>query len=433
MGSLFRGWPLDRIAQIYGDDSVPDETVCPRSWRLEIEDAPMPRWLRRQVAKERRARDITPQAAVAGETQRRQIRLLSQGWIARAAKTAFLRYAKYTPCSIPPEIDRGVAAFRPDVIYSVLEDRRITGVALDLARRLSLPLIPHFMDDWMAIGASPRSGLLEKWARRDLELKTLRVLHDAPVRLVIGEYMAVAYERRYGYQFLPFSNCVDLEERPVVRGREDSSGAFRFGFAGGLHLGRADALTDIIDAMESLDAEGIVTEIVIYRHGTREALPHTVLRAPFVRLADAREESLLETAGCEIDAFLLVDTFEETGRKYSQFSMSAKLPWYLAAGVPIFAYGAPELGTMRFCRERHCGDVVVRRDEELLRSRLGSFVNDSAVRRTLGAKARLVAEACFDARVQRDAFRRVLAQACREQPGIRDGPDEAPRPAANSR
>jgi hypothetical protein len=328
---------------------------------------------------------------------------------------AFLRYAEITPYAIPSEIDHAVAAFRPDVIYSYLEGRRITGVALCYAHRLSVPLVPHFMDDWMTTAASPPSGLLEKWARRDLERKALRVMHAAPVRLAIGEYMADAYERRYAYRFLPFSNCVDLDERRVITMRREDDSAFRFGFTGRLLFSRADALLDVIDALEALDAEGITTELVLYQHEPGEALPDSILRSPLVRLADAREEALLETADCEIDAFLHVDTFEETAGRYLQFSMSAKLPWYLAAGVPLFAYGAGELGTMRFLRDQQCAAVVNRRDWRLLRSRLRDFVQDSIVRQALGARARLVAHEHFDARVQREAFRRMLGQVCKER------------------
>lgn len=414
MGNLFRGWPLDRIAQIHCDDSEPDESVCPRSWRLEVEDAPMPRWLRRQAASRKSSHRIAPRVAATNETQRPQSQVSFRGWVGRAAKTAFLRYAENAPYSIPSEIDRAVTAFRPNVIYSCLESRRITGVALSYAQRLSVPLVPHFMDDWMTTAASPPSGLLQKWARGDLERKAFRVMHAAPVRLAIGEYMTDAYERRYGYQFLPFSNCVDLDERRVITTRREGDSAFRFGFTGRLLFSRADALLDVIDALEALDAEGMVTELVLYQYEPGEALPDSILRSPLVRLADAREEALLETADCEIDAFLHVDTFEETARRYLQFSMSAKLPWYLAAGVPLFAYGAGELGTMRFLRDQQCAAVVDKRDRQLLRSRLRDFVRDSIVRQTLGARARLVAHEHFDARVQREAFRRMLEEACRE-------------------
>ena len=380
MGNLFRGWPIDRIAQIYCDDSAPDETVCSRSWRLEVEDAPMPGWLQR--------------------------------WVRRGSKTAYARYVTYARFSVPQEVSSGVTAFRPDVIYSSLEVRRITGLALDLARRLSVPLIPHFMDDWLTGPVSPPRGPLAKMAQRDLEHKALRALHDAPVNLVIGEYMADAYERRYGRRFVPFMNCVDLDERPVISTVRRDDGVFRFGFTGRLLFSRDDALVDVVDALGALHGEGVRTELVVYQHDPGEELPEHIVRSPVVRLADLREEALLETADCEIDAFLHVDTFEERARRYLQFSLSGKVPWYLAAGVPLFAYGAPEPGTMRFLRDQKCAAVVDRRDSELLRRRLRDLVRDDGVRRDLGARARLVAQEYFDARVKREAFRRVLSEAC---------------------
>lgn len=416
MGNLFRGWPLDRIAQVYCDDSEPDETVCPRSWRLDaLEDRPMTQWLRRQAAGRWSVHEVTPVGVVHGGAEQPHSEPRLRGWAAGAAKTAFLRYSNYAPYAIPDALNRAVAAFRPDVIYSYLEDRRITAVAHDFARRLSLPLIPHFMDDWMTTAAAPRSGILKHWARRDLERKALRVLHDAPVRLVIGEYMADAYQRRYGLQFLPFSTCVDLEERPVIRTNAESRAVFRFGFTGGLLFGRVDRLADVVAAFEALNADGTRMELVVYQHEPGEALLDRILRSPVARLADAREETLLETADCQVDAFLHVDTFEQTAGTYLQFSMSAKVPWYLAAGVPLFAYGAPELGTMRFLREHECAAIVGRRDQQLLRDRVRDFVGDNIVRQALGARARLVAQEYFDARVQREAFRRVLAQPCRER------------------
>ena len=305
-----------------------------------------------------------------------------------------------------------MVVFRPDVIYSALEDRRITKVALDYARRLEVPLVPHFMDDWLATAATPRRGFMERWARCDLERNAMRALRQAPVRLAIGDYMAEAYERRYGCRFLPFSNCVDLDERPPIEANVDGSGVFRFGFTGGLLFGRADTLVDCADALEALCAEGVRMELVIYQHEPGESSLDGILRSSVARLADEREEILLQTADGEIDAFLHSDTFEPTAGAYLQFSLSGKVPWYLAAGVPLFAYGAPELGTTRFLREHECAAIVDRRDPQLLRDGLREFVRDGVARQGLGAKARIVAQEHFDASVQREAFRHMFADVC---------------------
>lgn len=416
MGNLFRGWPLDSIAQLYVEEAEPDTTVCGRSWRLDdIEDLPMPSWARRRIAAKRRAPDAAPPgmpgAAASGDAPGSQAGVPISGRASDAAKATFRRCSTYLPFSIPPEIDREVAAFGADVIYSVLEERRITGVAMRYAQRLLRPLVPHFMDDWLTAGALPQRGPLAEWARRDLQRKALHTLYAAPVRLAIGDSMAEAYRRRYGCEFLPFANCVDLEARPPLTAQEDTDGVFRFGFIGRLVFGRGDTFVDVVEALESLGSEGIRAQIVVYQHDPREPLPARVAASPVVRLADSAEEALLETAGGRIHAFLHVDTFDHTAATYLRYSLSAKVPLYLAAGVPLFAYGAGELGTMRFLSDQRCAAVVGERDTRSLRHHLREFVRDGSARRQLGSRARVVACERFDARVQREALRRVLAAA----------------------
>jgi glycosyltransferase involved in cell wall biosynthesis len=413
MGNLFRGWPLDRIAQIYSWETAPDETVCVQSWRLdEVDDLPMPRWLRGQVVHKRSATHVAPTREPLSAEEPSRAPASLTGWVAGEAKSLFHHYAQFVPYAMPPEIDRKIAAFAPEMIYSLLEDRRMTYVALRCAEKSSLPLVPHFMDDWMATSPVPPSGLLEKWAERDRERKALRALLAAPLRLVIGEYMAEAYRQRYGCAFIPFSNCIDLDERPAIRRTAESGRVFRFGFIGRLVLGRAEAFADIVDVLESLNSAGTNIELIIFKYDPRDALPDHVDGSKVMRLSTEREDARLQTADADIDAFLHVDTFDRTAGAYSRFSLSSKVPWYLAAGIPLFAYGARELGTMRFLSDHRCAAVVDRKDRRLLQVRLQEFVDDSGGRQALGLKARLVAREHFDAQVQRDAFRRALAQAC---------------------
>ncbi len=411
MGNLFRGWPPGRIAQIYSDDSEPDETVCPTSWRLEVEDVPMPAFLRRHVTRWRRGRRAhqadLPGAAVSGGDHDKPSR--PQAGLSRA-KEAARRAADYLPCELPPDVVGAIRRFDPDVVYSVLEDRRITGLALDVASRLSIPLVPHYMDDWMAMPAAQPRGPLQKWARRDLEAKALRVLHQAPSRLVISPDMAAAYAHRYGHAFLPFANCVDPAERPAITHAASQRGPFRLGFSGRLLHSREAAMADVLRALEGASESG-TAEVVVYQAGRDDSWLDVLRSSELVRLADATEESLLETEHCDLDAFLHVDSFDAQAVEYLRYSISGKVPWYLAAGIPLLAYGAPGTGTMRFLHEQRCAVVVDRRDEVLLRQRIGDLIADAGMRQDLGAAAQAVFQRFFDARVQREAFRRALAEA----------------------
>ena len=151
--------------------------------------------------------------------------------------------------------------------------------------------------------------------------------------------------------------------------------------------------------------------------GQRAADIAVIHRATVIYTVPPEIEALLETADGRIDAFLHVDTFDPTASAYLRYSLSAKVPWYLAAGAPLFAYGSPELGTLRFLAEHRCAAVVGERDPRSLSDRLREFIQDGAARGRLGGQARLVAAERFDARLQRDAFREVLAAAAWGAPG----------------
>ena len=52
------------------------------------------------------------------------------------------------PVRVTPSL-REVASFKPQVIHSLLGGVRAMRVVLSMARKLELPVVPHFMDDWV--------------------------------------------------------------------------------------------------------------------------------------------------------------------------------------------------------------------------------------------------------------------------------------------
>jgi hypothetical protein len=411
MGNLFRGWPSGRIAQIYTEERRPEESVCPHSWRLdELVDIPLPPVLRRRIAAKRvpPPHDAAhPSAGAAdrdGETR-------SSASLESAAKETYRLAARSLPYVVPADVRRGVAAFGPDVVYSVLEEPRVVGLVLDTARQLRLPVVPHFMDDWLTTTARGPGGPLGRWRHRQLVRRCMDVLARAPVCLAIAEDMANEYAERYGREFLPFANCVDLEHRPPVVTSLDPGGVFRIGLTGSLSFARAETLVEVTGQLELLRDEGVCGEVVIYQHDPREEVLAHILESPAARLARPDEEALLQTPEARLDALLHVDTFDATAASYLRLSLSGKMPWYLAAGLPVFAYGTGSCGTMRFLAEHACAFTVERRDDRLLRNGLHAFIDGDERRRALGKRALEVVRAQFDARSVRGGFRAALAAA----------------------
>jgi glycosyltransferase involved in cell wall biosynthesis len=221
--------------------------------------------------------------------------------------------------------------------------------------------------------------------------------------------MAEEFERRYGLPFLPFMNCVDVRQRTIYSRRPSSSNLFRLAYVGGLHLNRGKALLDIAHVLRELQKEGLHGEIVIY--GGRDATEYfTGLNVPAtMRFATEDEKSLLDTSNAAVEAFVHVDSFYREDMSYLRFSLSAKIPWCMSAGVPFFAYGPADIGTIKYLRQTGAAVIVDSQDPAFLREELRRLLRDIALQRQLGRAARRMAEDNHDASIVREKFRCVLA------------------------
>ena len=83
-------------------------------------------------------------------------------------------------------------------------------LSLALSRYLDVPLVPHFMDDW--VDNLFTHGQLGGYARSEAERVFAQVLQRAPVCLTIGEDMRREFESRLNRPCVTVGNSVDLDD-----------------------------------------------------------------------------------------------------------------------------------------------------------------------------------------------------------------------------
>ena len=250
MANLFKGWPLDCIAQIYLDDFGPDRDVCINSRTFSNRDVPLVNRLKNIVSAVRISRSAVTSEGVSIA--------MVDGSLTHSVAAV---WADITPFRLSDDLWRWIKEFSPQVIYSVLGSNRIMRICLMISEKCLIPIVPHFMDDWpMTIY---RETLLHVIPRRIL-LATLRnILHRAPLGMTISDAMAQEYAIRYGMRFVPFMNCVEVPSRQVSPAREEG-GTIEFGYIGGLHLNRWNSLRQIGDALMQLNKGGPPAKLIIF-------------------------------------------------------------------------------------------------------------------------------------------------------------------------
>ncbi|HNS52809.1 MAG TPA: glycosyltransferase [Anaerolineae bacterium] len=387
MRSLFRDWPRDRLAQVWAHHRFDIDTeVCPTSFRLGTHSMPGENWIPQGV---RRRRGLVR-------------------WLRPILRPG-------TRLHYPP-VRSWAKAFAPDVIYSQATPYPMYTWWLPrhLASDLGVPLVNHIMDDWPAVFPAdwirPMRRLMDAYARRQLTL-----LFGAAARnLAISHQMAEAFTERYGHDFTPFHNAIDLGEWSAPRTEYVArKGAFRVVYLGALTQNmQLMSLVDIADSIAFLSAQGHNISLTVYSSAVYIDYFEQYLSG---RAAVSHGGPVARTDLCqrlsEADLLVIPVNFDQSSLLLNQYSMPTKVPEYMASGTPILVYGPPRVPPTAYARQEGWGLVVDRREPVLLQAALLELMQSESLRALLGRRARLLAVKDHDAVVMRCRFREMLCEA----------------------
>ncbi len=422
MRNLFRGWPKERIAQIYTAAMEPDTGVCSTFWRLRLEDLCMPHrlwgpiasWLGVTLESPCTARDGNPSGVKVTDTRfirNAKMRLRSEG----AACLDLIPYR------LNPNLLTELDGFRPEIVYSFLGSTRIMGLAEMVAKRYRIPIVPHFMDDWPE--TQYRSRLLAPLLRIVLKQKLWSILKQSSVRLVISNAMAEEYERRYDMDFMPLMNCVDGISVREQKPKQSKGGSVRVVVLGNLERGRLALLEDLAVVIANLRDSLPNLELRLYTKPEYQRMAQNCDVLPTVAtFHNSPTDAELTQTLSEADILVHLESFDAVEARYFRYSMSAKVPLYLAVGKAILVYGPNNNAVARYAQSANWGCVVGRRERQLLSDTLVRLVISPDLRYTLGQSALEAAHKNHDASQQRVRFHHVLMKAAMIQTH-NSGPD----------
>lgn len=387
MGNLFRGWPKDRLGQVWAHHRFEIDTdVCTNYVRLGDHKIPGDSWVPEIL---RRPRKLV-----------KHLRSLVRPGVR-------LNYDR---------VLAWVRDFHPDVLYSQATPYPMYTWWLPrwLSRDLGVPLVNHIMDDWPA--AARREWLpVYRQVVGSIMARHLRATFDAAVcNLAISEEMAEAFAERYDTQFRPFHNVIDLDEWSEPKEDYSVQGdRFDVVYLGALaENNQVHSLRDVALVIASMAEEGVAVALTV--HTGDAYLGH--YEQYLARLTGvshggrvAREDlcATLATA----DLLVVPVNFDEQSLAMIQYSMPTKVPEYMASATPVLVYAPGHVPAAAYAREEGWGSVVDERDPQALRRGLTELMESEDLRARLGRRGRELAVENHDARVVRRAFREVLSRA----------------------
>lgn len=408
--NLFRTCPTDRLATVHCDPVPTTEDVCRNFYPLtdaELQLVPPLDWVAalsgRQGASALQTSDRPAQSKAerTGPSLRQRVQsLFFQAELPRRGV-------------LSARLEAWIAAFKPQVIYTILGSNGMMDLVDAIRVRFDLPLVIHMMDDWPS--HAHRHGLFAPALRRGMNQRLSRLMHAASVRIAICDAMADAYRKRWGLNFKAIHNAVDTAKwAGVQRAHAVCGQPARLLYVGSVApFAQQDALIDVCHAVAGLSARGIPVTLDIASPSYQiSGIRHLLEVSPAVRVVPPIEDdAVFYRTIAEADGLVLPVNFDGESVRFIRFSMPTKVPAYLFSGTPILLYGPPEVAQVQYAQQASWGVAVTRQDPDALESGLLRLVRDTGLREQLSQTGRSLAKSRHDLPAVRETFRQSLCEA----------------------
>lgn len=411
LSNLFREWPKDRLAQIYSADIQPDYDVCEKSWRISNKDLVFVRQTRNilNLKKTVLATNVNPSVnktvAVAKKTNHKSLII----------RKTLVPLIDLVPYQLSSETLSQIEAFKPDIIYSLLGSVRIVRLVNNLSERYAIPVVAHFMDDWLTTDSIFGRSITATLQRVILNRRTHQTLKKSSIGLSIGDAMADEYGQRFGIPFSAFMNPVTLPKDDFQRSYQPKD-EVAFIYVGGMHLGRYENLIEIGQAIANVRKQGVRARLAIYAPSADIEQYRAELMNDGVDICGTIAPHEVQNVLLGADVAVHVESFLDQYSCYTRLSVSTKLPQYCAAALPILAYCPSHVASGRYVHDNQCGIAVGSQSIPELEEAIRRLASNSERRQQLGVKALSVAQERHDEFKERKRFQQVLAKAAFRTP-----------------
>lgn len=323
--SIWSEWDADCLLEIYSDPMVMDESNHKfKSYCISPNNVI-------RLARGRVAQSINSNIKATNTQQRSNNKI----------KSYLRQFAVCELDSLAVKLDEStleaIRVFQPQAIYTLGASVSILRLVNKLSVQLNIPVIMHFMDNWAEHIQWEDNPLLSLY-KSSLKKKILACIKRCKLVVTISSSMAEAYHEKFQKETLVLMNTVDISRFKGLTSKD--TGVIHFVYAGGLHLDRWKALREIALSIQQTNGKGILDiftskdNIELYRSGF-ETLPVAFYEAvPHERIDEVYQKA---------DVLVHTEIESENLKGFFKYSISTKIPEYLATGKPILFYGPRDM------------------------------------------------------------------------------------------
>jgi glycosyltransferase involved in cell wall biosynthesis len=385
--SFFKGWDKKEIAQLFfSTNEYPDFEFCNNYFKMTELDI-LKSLLSFNIKKTGRV--VSPQADEFPSFLKEESDLLK--WIKKNAKTFALwrNFLWSFKTWKNKNLIKWLHDFNPDFIFFVGGDGIfVHNITQWIHNYLKIPYAVYFTDDYII--NQTNENLLQWMYQKRLFKYYINTINNASVCYVVSDLMAKDYSIKFNRNFFVLVNSIDFNNFSIPKKEQNEKNkTMIFSYIGGLHLNRWKSLIELGNLLSEINSE-LSLECVINIYTVvcpDEKIFDQLNNFPLQFKGSLNNIGVIETIK-KSDILVHVESFDKINRSYTKYSISTKIPEYMASHRSILAYGPGEVASIKILSENHIGVVLTDNDsKEEKKEKIIKLIFDTKLRDHLANKA----------------------------------------------
>jgi len=413
LSNLFRGWPKDRLAvasNIYLKNEI-EPSVCEIYYQLGYHGKQHPFPL--NILHPKIQCGIIPvNKSIKDNKKNYKVRKVINFNKVHTSIDSFLKFCGifnfFYKLEVTKEFREWLNSYNPDIIYSQLSTLELIRFVNKVQLTTNKPLVIHIMDDWPSKITQP--GLFSSYWKRRIDKEFRNLLDKSSALMSICEAMSEEYKERYGKDFIPFHNPIEINNwLPFARTQWKVEEKFTILYAGRIGRGMKNSIVEMGIVANDLYQSGVNVVFEI-QSPDNDKLANLLEPNECIRFVNPIEYSELPKKFSSVDLLFLPEDFDTDSVEFLKFSIQTKVAEYMISGTPILVFADKKTALAKYALQDNWALVVTENKRSALTEALNKLINNQELRRQLSTKAKETAIKNEDAEVVRTNFRKVLSQ-----------------------
>jgi glycosyltransferase involved in cell wall biosynthesis len=295
----------------------------------------------------------------------------------------------------------------PDFIYCQLSTYELILFIKQIKEVRSTKLIIHIMDDWPTTIA--KFGLLQKYWKYKIDKEFRLIIGKADLLFSISEGMQKEYKIRYGKNFKPYHNPIDLKLWSLIKENpENTNIPINIVYTGRIGTANNKSIEDLCKVINNLNNEKVKYNLNIYTPDFISKQTKKFKKNNGINIYPPLHHSQMPLMLNMADVLFLPLDFDKKGYLFSKLSMPTKASEYMISGTPILIYAPLETALVKHSEKYGWAYSVKTNNLNLLSEGIIKISQDKQLRKNLSYRSYNFSKMNYNAENIRTSFESEL-------------------------